>query len=187
MATSNNPDSVREIKDLLETLEPADLGPKRRAGTLPAAQLKAVLQISFDKSSIETRSQNLIRSILLLWHDHLDESHSISQGIEDSDGSFVHGIMHRREPDYGNSSYWFRRVGSHVCFQGIATRVAPVIQPDASELAGRLLPGRGWDPYGFIEACRLVANGSLSDNDEQKLQQVQKIESQVLLEYFLTL
>ena len=185
MAPSNDTDSVRDITELLETSGLADLGPNRRAETLPSARITALLNASYNKSSITTRSQELVRSIVLLWHDHLDESHSISQRIEDTDGSFVHGIMHRREPDYGNSSYWFRRVGSHVCFSEIATRVAPILQPDSSELARRLLPNRTWDPFGFIEACRLVASGSLLEKDGHTLQRVQKIESQVLLEYFL--
>lgn len=186
MALSHDKDSSREITELLETASLPALGPNRRVETIPAARLTALLKASFDKSSIAPRFQDLIRSIVLLWHDHLDESHTISQSIEDADGSFVHGIMHRREPDYGNASYWFQRVGSHVCFSEIATRVSPILQTDTSELARILLPSRTWDPFGFIEACKLMASGSLLEKDGQTLQHVQKIETQVLLEYFLT-
>src|SRR5262245_21856010 len=51
---------------------------------------------------------------LWLYFDFLDESHAISQtaeGVPDHD--FWHAIMHRREPDAGNSKYWWRRVGNH--------------------------------------------------------------------------
>ena len=48
---------------------------------------------------------------LWLAHNYLDESHRISQEIENPTGSFWHAIMHRREGDYSNSKYWFRRVG----------------------------------------------------------------------------
>ncbi|MEM6561275.1 MAG: hypothetical protein AAF656_06725, partial [Planctomycetota bacterium] len=34
---------------------------------------------------------------LWLWHDFLDESHTISQGIDNQTGAFWHMIMHRRE------------------------------------------------------------------------------------------
>ncbi len=50
---------------------------------------------------------------LWLYVDELDRSHSISQGIDDTTGSYWHGIMHRREGDFGNSHYWFNRVGHH--------------------------------------------------------------------------
>ena len=35
--------------------------------------------------------------------DFLDESHSISQENHNPTGSFWHGILHRREPDYENA------------------------------------------------------------------------------------
>ena len=50
---------------------------------------------------------------LWLYVDELDRSHRISQGIESPTGSYWHGIMHRREGDFSNSHYWFRRVGKH--------------------------------------------------------------------------
>jgi hypothetical protein len=39
---------------------------------------------------------------LWLYHDFLDESHTISQDVATTTGSYWHGIMHRREPDAGN-------------------------------------------------------------------------------------
>ncbi|MBI1923612.1 hypothetical protein HYR99_05125, partial [Candidatus Poribacteria bacterium] len=47
-----------------------------------------------------------VQSGLLLWNDALDISHTISQRIENTTGSYWHGIMHRREPDYSNAKYW---------------------------------------------------------------------------------
>jgi hypothetical protein len=52
-------------------------------------------------------------SALWLYVDELDRSHVVSQGIDDTTGSFWHGIMHRREGDFSNSHYWFRKVGTH--------------------------------------------------------------------------
>lgn len=52
-------------------------------------------------------------SALWLRFDHFDKSHSISQDLENQDGSYWHGIAHRREGDFANACYWFRRVGTH--------------------------------------------------------------------------
>jgi hypothetical protein len=66
---------------------------------------------------------------LWLYVDELNRSHVISQGIDDATGSFWHGIMHRREGDFGNSHYWFRRVRQHPALKAIP----------------------GYDPHGFID------------------------------------
>ena len=39
---------------------------------------------------------------LWLYHDYLDESHAVSQSIHTPAGSYWHGLMHRREPDFAN-------------------------------------------------------------------------------------
>ena len=50
-----------------------------------------------------------LASALWLYVDELDRSHTISQGIHTATGSYWHGIMHRREGDFGNSHYWFTK------------------------------------------------------------------------------
>src|SRR5215204_2447980 len=50
---------------------------------------------------------------LWLWFDWLDQSHTISQGIDTPTGSYWHAIMHRREGDFGNSKYWYARCRNH--------------------------------------------------------------------------
>src|SRR5687768_4793164 len=59
-----------------------------------------------------------------LWHDFLDESHTISQGIESPTGSFWHAIMHRREGDFSNAKYWYARCRNHPALAEISTRAA---------------------------------------------------------------
>jgi hypothetical protein len=49
---------------------------------------------------------------LWLYADELDRSHAVSQQIPTPEGSFWHGIMHRREGDFSNAKYWFRNAGA---------------------------------------------------------------------------
>ena len=94
----------------------------------------------------EIRSRDFARCVhagLLLYFSALDESHTISQGIHTTSGSYWHGIMHRQEGDWSNAKYWFRRVGRH-----------PVLDQLAAESA------RGWDAFDFIDRCKAAARGS---------------------------
>lgn len=50
---------------------------------------------------------------LWLRYDFLDLSHEVSQTIDTPSGSYWHGMMHRREGDFANAKYWFRRAGRH--------------------------------------------------------------------------
>ena len=97
-------------------------------------------------------------SALWLRYDFLDESHTISQHIETASGSYWHGIMHRREPDYGNGKYWFRRVGQHPIFPQLAQaarQMASTMELDGP--AKFLAKNEAWDPYAFIDLCEAIA------------------------------
>jgi hypothetical protein len=97
-------------------------------------------------------------SALWLLHDYLDQSHRLSQEIETPSGSYWHGIMHRREPDFSNAKYWFRHVGEHPIFPQLAADIrahlsrgtAPV--PEAAQF---LTEQSRWDPMRFIDLCEL--------------------------------
>ena len=98
-------------------------------------------------------------SALLLWNDDLDASHTLSQALPDAFGSWLHGTMHRREGDFPNSKYWFRRVGTHPGFAQMARRAAAVVAaaggqpaPELTALAAR------WDPYVFVDLCAGAAS-----------------------------
>src|SRR5437899_7578879 len=109
---------------LLATSDPPDLGPNRRSSAWSESAIASELVAVFKSAALSKGQQELIRALTLLWHDHLETAHEIAQGIENSDGAFVHGMMHRREPDYGNAAYWFRRVGKHSAFPAIARGVS---------------------------------------------------------------
>ena len=100
---------ARDFKQLLAIGGLPELGPGPRPGVLNHKDLTERLAPLFAHSPLPPKSRELVRALILLWHDHTDAAHVIRpQAIENADGSFLHGIMHRREPDYGNATYWFR-------------------------------------------------------------------------------
>ena len=95
---------------------------------------------------------------LLQVHDFWDLSHQAAQQAGDLGESrysaWWHGIAHRREPDAGNASYWFRRVGPHPLFPELAEAARPIVETEPHLAA--LLPGGTWDPFAFIDLCTRV-------------------------------
>ena len=125
-----------------------------------------------------------VRAGLHLWNDALDESHTISQGIEHETGSYWHAIMHRREGDYGNSKHWFRKTGDHPVFtplaelaQGAVQRVSTGGVPSGM----KKFDGRTWDPGLFVALCEeaVGSGGALVTI----LETLQLYEIQLLLAY----
>ena len=92
---------------------------------------------------------------LWLRHDFLPESHRLSQKIGSLEGSYWHGIMHRRVGDFGNAKYWFRRVGEHP----VSTALVSFIGQDIPASARTFAASDEWNAAAFVDLCEGAVGG----------------------------
>ena len=151
----------------------APLGPGTPNRSVHATLSGLKLEEVFAPRCIADRDMaNACLAGLWLYHDFLDESHTISQAIENATGSYWHGLMHRREPDFDNAKYWFRQVGKHPVFEPLRRA--------AANLAGRS-DQTEWDPFGFVDLCGSVIDSGSSQ--EMLCRQMQQAEWELLFDY----
>ena len=93
---------------------------------------------------------------LWLWHDCLDESHTISQAIATPTGSFWHAIMHRREGDFSNAKYWYARCRHHPALDEVAALGRATLGPSAATGPLHALMDDRWDPDAFVDIVEAV-------------------------------
>lgn len=119
----------------------------------------SVLDPALDAAIAALDAPPALRAALHLWNDSLERCHALAQDIADATGSYLHGVMHRREPDYGNAKYWFRRVGAHPVYD----RIRP-----------------GWDPFDMVDRCERAAR---DPKLEAELRPLQALEIALLAEH----
>ena len=145
---------------------PLDAGrPNAEAKTLLK---KLSISTAFSQAQTESRKTQpadadmaacCIAGVWLL-HDCLDESHTISQAIDTTSGSFWHAILHRREGDFSNAKYWFRHVGRHPVFAELGEQATDLAAKQNEEpLTRKLVADGDWDPFAFVDLCQAVARG----------------------------
>jgi hypothetical protein len=142
---------------------------------IPAALRNAEPKVLFPSA----RAPEAALAGLLLYFDRSAEAHAIAQDLETPEGSFWHAILHRREPDAGNSAYWFRKTGQHPVFPDIARAAQQVIarNPEVT-----FTTGNRWNPFSFIDFCESVRDGS-DTRSLRAAQEIQRAEWQILFDF----
>jgi len=171
--------------ELLKTEAPAHLGPQRRGGTLPAAELLARCAALEEAVPVARTKSAPLRALLLLWHDHWAAAHELVQPVDTPDAALVHAMVHRREPDPWNSKYWWRRTGAHPALARLVVELETEgtlrTLPDWRQ---RLLPGGRWDPFAFVGLCTEL-QGRAESPETHLAREVQRLEFHAVLVTFL--
>ncbi len=170
----------------IATAEPPDLGQGPRANVKPYPLLTEEVSLFLAHRQIDSNRADRLRAAALLYNDHHDEAHDIVQEMTDIDGALIHGILHRREPDYWNAKYWFRRFVAHPAHVALGRRLAALAKtPDEAAQARALtLPG-AFDPFEFVDACESAAKLPSTDPTTIWLRRVQHAEFEELVNHLL--
>lgn len=155
-----------------ERLSP--LGPGQPNEKARAALQSLTVESAFaGQTVVDARMASATIAGAWMYHDYLDEAHRIVQNIPTPTGSYWHAIMHRRETDFSNSKYWFRKVGDHPVFAAVHTAATKCMREvDPREAAPSLLTSSGWDPMAFVDLCEACLRGrSPSETVARRIQQ----------------
>ncbi len=146
-----------------------DRASRSRLESLSVGEAFAHTQLGDTDNNIDNDGARCCLSAIWLLYDFLDESHTISQGIATAEGSYWHGIMHRREGDFSNAKYWFRKVGEHPVFDLLENER---LQDEGAGV---------WNPYDFVDACQAALR---TDGTEAiRCRQLQQREWELLFDH----
>jgi len=160
---------LREPK-LLEKLMPAEPLEWELPGRIREADDAT---LSGGKSITVPTAFSLVRGGLLYAVDAIDAAHRIFQDAPSDLGSYWHGMVHRREGDFDNARYWFRRVGTLGC--------SATLHRAASEVSADVARQSGWGPYLFTGQCEQARFGAVELIPD--LVKIQQIEFETLFDY----
>ena len=156
---------------LFDPENPPALGPGPRQDRLSIARVDAGLARVLWESSTRPESRPMIRALALLWHDHHDAAHALVQDASGGEGAYIHGMLHRREPDFWNAKYWFRRAGPMPFFKPLAEQLKRMKGVEA------LVGGGSFDAARFVDMVEAGAS------DEVTLKRVQAAEFRVVVDH----
>ncbi|MCC7085124.1 MAG: hypothetical protein IT427_08965 [Pirellulales bacterium] len=173
------------ITALLDQAPPLnDLGPGKPVESIRAQLDSLDLAALFAPGKVADRTMaQACLAGLWLRFDFLDESHAISQSIQNSTGSYWHGIMHRREPDDENAKYWFRRVGDHPVFNSLqqqSSNLASAAENRLGQESQFLRTQSCWDPFRFVD---FAAKSRREPKLGHLCQQIQLLEWRLLFDF----
>ena len=101
-----------ELAPIFETL-PLDQAMSRLVVTGPGTHPAAAEHVAAAVASPSVRDRPDLIAGLWLYVDELDYAHRACQDLGTPTGAYWHAVVHRREADFSNARYWFRRAVKH--------------------------------------------------------------------------
>lgn len=139
-------------------------------------------EVLFDQEPVSREFASCVESALYLYFSDLDRSHTISQNIGSTTGSFLHGIMHRQEPDFSNAKYWFRKTAGHPILGALReSALAALGVRDAAGLRASIESRPEWDPFWMVDQCE-AAHRDGGSALEGELLRIQRAEWQLIFD-----
>ena len=163
-------DRLLSQEDLLRILLPTDPLDRDLVRTL---QKSGDVVLAGEKVLADSKMFALVRGGLFYALDALPEAHAIFQEASDDVGSYWHGMLHRREGDFDNARYWFRRAGVLPFFS--ETHRAACAHSDT------MARQSNWDPYLFTGQCEQVRFGA--DEVAGEMAALQRVEFDSIFDY----
>ncbi len=184
--TQRSRDSVlAEFWQQFGTAEPPELTSGPRPGVLDRRTISQRIDAFLAKLTPPTDSAALLRAAALLYHDHQDDAHDLVSDRTDISAAFLHGILHRREPDYWNAKYWFRQCELHPAHSILAARLETWLNPQEVAAARALtLPGT-FDPFAFVDACDTSSRIDSRSPEVAILRKIQHAEFEAIVQHLL--
>jgi len=181
-------DSIRSrrldaLREVFHTRDLPELGQGLRAGVLACDDVVARVRAACVDLGLGAEAMERLVAAALLYHDHDNEAHDRVQDMTDAEGALIHAIIHRREPDYWNAKYWFRRVGDHGVYRRLAEVSAGLAEGDARGTARMLTLSGTLDPLAMVDACESVRRAAPGDPVVVFLRRVQQAEFEGLVEH----
>jgi len=154
---------------------------------------KAVAALSENELGVpNSPTPSLIQGALYLSFDCFEEAHDIANTHEGTAaGNWIHAILHRREPDAGNSRYWYARVK-------LPAKVSAGIGREALALLGKMSAlgldsftrkmekSKQWEPEAFVDLCDEFRKKDAQTPAYKTLAAIQEIEWRGLAEWILS-
>jgi hypothetical protein len=149
-------EKIRVFLDLVEPVVPTAMPALIHPSPFPPllAQVDGWLKTLGNSTNRDT--YDTLRAALLVLGDDLSESHTLVQNISTPFAAAWHAVIHRREGDFWNSKYWWRRA-SGIDWSDLPAQLGPLFRQH-SALAG--LCNSSYSPAAFTDAVEQHHNSA---------------------------